>query len=55
MQVEFPKMTFKDNAYFKTWAVYYEPSLWFIPSDVASDKIPTLVPQFSIGFRTSVF
>ncbi len=55
MQVEFPKMTFKDNAYFKTWAVYYEPSIWFIPSDVASDKIPTLVPQFSIGLRTSLF
>ncbi len=55
MQIEFPRMTFADNRYFKTWAVYWEPSLWFIPSDVVSDKIQTLVPTFSVGFRTSLF
>lgn len=55
MQIEFPRMTFADNKYFKTWAVYVEPSLWFIPSDVVSAKIQTLVPTFAIGFRTSVF
>ncbi len=55
MQIEFPRMTFQDWKYFKTWAVYLEPSVWFIPSDVVSANIQTVVPTFSIGLRTSVF
>ena len=53
MQVEFPRMVFNDRNLFKTWAVYLEPALWFIPSDVASAS--TLLGTCSLGVRTSVF
>ena len=56
MQVEFPRMTFNDRKYFKTWAVYFEPSVWFIPSDVSGlEWNKSFVPTFSLGVRTSVF
>ena len=53
MQIEFPRMVFNDRNLFKTWAVYLEPALWFIPSDVASAS--TLLGTCSLGVRTSVF
>ena len=53
MQVEFPRMTFKDWSYFRTWAAYFEPQLWFIPSDVGVAS-PVLF-NFAFGIRTSVF
>ncbi|HBB43549.1 MAG TPA: hypothetical protein DCZ74_08535 [Treponema sp.] len=54
-QVEFPHMTFKKNKYFKTWAVYWEPQLWLLPSDVVTNKSFPVVFQFAIGLRASVF
>lgn len=55
MQVEFPRITLEKNKYFKSWAFYAEPQLWFIPSDVASDDAKKLVYTTSFGIRTSVF
>ncbi len=53
MQLEFPRMTFKDLSYFKTWSFYMEPQLWFIPSDVNVGS--SLLFNFALGIRTSVF
>ena len=53
MQFEFPRVTFKDMSYFKTWAFYMEPQLWFIPSDVNVGD--SLLFNFALGIRTSVF
>lgn len=54
-QVEFPRMTFSKQKYFKTWAVYTEPQIWFIPSDVASASVNKYVFTTSIGLRANVF
>ena len=53
MQLEFPRMTFKDLSYFRTWSFYMEPQLWFIPSDVNVGN--SLLFNFALGIRTSVF
>lgn len=54
-QLEFPRVTFDKQKMFRTIALYTEGQLWFIPSDVSSDDIPTLVPQISVGLRVNVF
>lgn len=54
-QIEFPRINFKNWAVFKTWSIYYEPAIWFIPSDVASDDASNIVPTFSVGLRMSLF
>ena len=55
VQVEFPRMTFKQWKYFRTWAVYVEPQLWFIPSDIATDEARKMLFTFSIGLHVNVF
>ena len=56
MQLEFPRVTRDRKAsMFRTFSFYTEGQLWFIPSDVSSDDIPTLVPQISFGLRAYVF
>ncbi len=52
-QVEFPKITLKNNKAFKTWAVYYEPQVWVTPSDAANAA--KVVFTMSLGIRTSIF
>ncbi|MCR5724298.1 MAG: hypothetical protein K6G80_04335 [Treponema sp.] len=54
-QLEFPRITFDKQKMFRTIALYTEGQLWFIPSDVSSDDIPTMVPQVSVGLRVNVF
>lgn len=55
LQVEFPKVTFASMKRFKTWSMYYEPQVWFIPSDVGGADAKKYVFTFSVGIRTSVF
>lgn len=56
LQVEFPKIKRKKAKAFSSFAFYVEPSLWFIPTDIASsEKIESLVPQIGIGLRTNIF
>ena len=41
---------------FSQFALYFEGSLWFIPTDVTSTvEIQSIVPQFAIGLRTNIF
>jgi len=55
-QIEFPKVKFKKAKAFSSFAFYAEPSLWFIPTDIAStEDIDSLVPTISVGFRTNIF
>ncbi len=56
VQLEFPKVTRDRHATrFRTFSMYTEGQFWFIPSDVSSADIPTLVPQISLGLRAYVF
>ena len=55
-QIELPKVKLKNTKMFSSFAMYFEGSLWFIPTDVTSTvEIESLVPQFSIGLRTNIF
>ena len=54
-QLEFPRVHISEIKMFSTFSMYYEFSLWFIPSDVASEDIKKLVPQGSIGLRVNIF
>ena len=54
-QLEFPRVHINEVKMFSTFSMYYEFSLWFIPSDVASDDIKKLVPQGSLGLRVNIF
>jgi hypothetical protein len=54
-QVEFPRITIKNQKYFKTWSIYVEPQVWFIPSDIASKTAKKQVYTISGGVRVNVF
>lgn len=57
-QLEFPKVKLKNAKMFSSFALYTEFSLWFIPTDVATNgetEIQNLIPQFAIGLRTNIF
>lgn len=59
-QLEFPRITIPKQKMFRTFSVYTEFQLWFIPTDVevpenATEKIPSVVPQVSAGLRVNVF
>ena len=59
-QLEFPRITIPKQKMFRTFSVYTEFQLWFIPTDVevpvdATETIPSVVPQLSAGLRVNVF
>ena len=54
-QLEFPRVHINEIKAFSTFSMYYEFSLWFIPSDVASEDIKKLIPQGSLGLRVNIF
>ena len=54
-QLEFPRVHISEVKMFSTFSMYYEFSMWFIPSDVAGDDIKKLIPQGSLGLRVNIF
>ena len=59
-QIEFPrvKLSKKKMKYFRSFAVYTEGQLWFIPTDVSggsSSAIRGVLPHISVGLRFDVF
>ena len=54
-QIEFPRVHLSEIKMFSTFSMYYEFSLWFIPSDVAGESINSMVFQFAFGLRTNIF
>ena len=55
MQFEFPRVTIANAKYFRTWSTYFEPQVWFIPSDVGGGDAKKYVFTFSFGLRTTLF
>lgn len=55
LQLEFPRMSFKQMKNFRTWAIYLEPQLWFIPSDIATDEARKILFTMSLGLHVNVF
>jgi hypothetical protein len=55
-QIEFPRVTLPNVKRFRTFSLYTEGSLWFIPTDVSGTiSIQNLVPQIAEGIRLNVF
>ena len=60
-QIEFPRVRLskKKMKYFRSFAVYTEGQLWFIPTDVSGggslSAIKGVLPHISVGFRFDVF
>lgn len=55
-QLEFPKVKLQNVKMFSQFSVYFEGSVWFIPTDVSSTvEIKSVVPQFAVGIRTNIF
>ena len=59
-QIEFPRIRLpkKNMRYFRSFALYTEGQLWFIPTDVSSGSASAkrgVLPHISVGLRFDVF
>jgi hypothetical protein len=56
MQLEFPRINFWNNTLFRTFSIFSEGQLWFIPSDVDADLgVPDIMHKLTIGARVYIF
>lgn len=56
-QIEFPRVTIKKAKCFRTFSLYTEFQLWFIPTDVSvvTGDVKNMIFQFSEGIRINIF
>ena len=56
-QLEFPRITVNKWSMFRTYALYTEFQLWFVPTDVDTSvvDVDTIVPHVAVGVRVNVF
>ena len=57
VQLEFPKVTIPRMKYFRTFSLFTEGQLWFVPTDVnaAAFGISTVIPHVILGIRAYIF
>jgi hypothetical protein len=57
LQLEFPRVTLPKRETFRTFSLYTELQLWFIPTDVdsAEVEIRSILPHITGGIRVNVF
>jgi hypothetical protein len=56
-QIEFPKATIPKRENFRTFSVFTEGQLWFVPTDVDAKayEINTIIPHLIVGLRMYIF
>jgi hypothetical protein len=57
MQLEFPRVTFPKQKLFRTFSLFSEGQLWFVPIDAdaaANGGIP-IIPHVIMGLRVYIF
>ncbi len=56
-QIEFPRVTLQNQKMFRTFSLYTEMQVWFLPTDVQTGgaDISSIIPQISGGVRVNVF
>ncbi|MFC2289672.1 MAG: Ig-like domain-containing protein [Treponema lecithinolyticum] len=54
-QIEFPRVKLKNRKYFSSFAFFTEGQLWFIPTDVNSAQIKSVIPHICGGVRFDIF
>ncbi|MDR0302520.1 MAG: hypothetical protein LBI04_09455 [Treponema sp.] len=57
LQIEFPKVTIPKQKKFRTFSLFTEGQLWFVPTDVDADQmgIKTTIPHIILGLRMYIF
>ena len=57
LQVEFPKVTIPKRKNFRTFSLFTEGQLWFVPTDVDAEAlgIETVLPKVIMGMRLYIF
>jgi len=55
--VEFPRVTLPNRTFLRTFSLFTEAQLWFVPTDVdaAALNVSTVIPSFIMGFRMYIF
>jgi hypothetical protein len=56
-QLEFPRVTIPRRKFLRTFALYTEFQLWFVPTDVNARELglETVTPHLTVGLRANVF
>jgi len=57
LQIEFPRVTIPKRKNLRTFSLFTEGQLWFVPTDVDADKnnIPVVMPKIIMGLRLYIF
>jgi hypothetical protein len=57
LQIEFPKVTIPKRKSLRTFSLFTEGQLWFVPTDVDADQmgIKTTIPHIIMGLRIYIF
>jgi len=57
LQVEFPRVTLPKREFLRTFSLFWEGQLWFVPTDVEVDKsgAATIIPHIILGARLYIF
>jgi hypothetical protein len=57
LQIEFPKVTIPKRKNFRTFSLFTEGALWFVPTDVDAEAlgIETVIPKVTMGLRLYIF
>jgi hypothetical protein len=57
VQLEFPKVTIPKRKNLRTFSLFTEGQLWFVPTDVDADQmgIKTTIPHILMGLRVYIF
>jgi hypothetical protein len=56
-QIEFPRVTIPKRKNFRTFSLFTEGQLWFVPTDVnaKANNIATMIPHIILGLRLYIF
>lgn len=57
LQIEFPRVTIAKAKYLRTFSIFWEGQLWFVPTDVdaKANDLPVVLPKIVVGFRLYIF
>ncbi|WP_461255465.1 Ig-like domain-containing protein [Treponema sp. R80B11-R83G3] len=57
LQIEFPKVTIPKKKAFRTFSLFTEGQLWFVPTDVKASQmgIKIMIPHVMMGLRIYIF
>jgi len=57
LQIEFPKVTIPKRKSLRTFSLFTEGQLWFVPTDVDAEanNIPVVIPHIIMGLRLYIF